>query len=100
MFDKFLTKDQLFQNLSDLIGKAISESDPKDPTMNPAWRQSVKKAWDVANVLELDFISDLLWEVYKLHGNGVSLRMNAQAFLRVVKREINELKNEARQIGR
>ena len=86
----FETKANLNGKLWQLLQKAHNEADPEDKTMNPNWRDTVKEAMELADILEYDFVYDLLYEIARLTGHGVSLRSNAQNLIRVVKREVKE----------
>ena len=87
----FETKASLNHKLWELLQKAHNEADPTDKNMNPNWRSTVKEAMNIAEALEYDFVFDLLYEIARLTGTGVSLRSNAQNLIRVVKREVKEL---------
>ena len=86
----FETKASLNGKLWELLQKAHNEADPTDKNMNPHWRDTVKEAMQLADTLEYDFVYDLLYEIARLTGTGVSLRSNAQNLIRVVKREVKE----------
>lgn len=72
----------------ELIKKAIEASTVEEGVQinNCTWRNLTKKAWEAANEEDNDEIGDLLWEISKLRGEGVSLMMNANALLKVAKR--------------
>ena len=72
----------------ELIKEAIKASTVEVGTQinNCTWRELTKKAWKASNEEDADEVGDLLWEISKLRGEGVSLMINANALLKVAKR--------------
>lgn len=72
----------------ELIKAAIAASTVEAGTQvnNCTWRDLTKKAWKAANEEDNDEVGDLLWEISKLRGEGVSLMLNANSLLKVAKR--------------